>query len=134
MRYVLDASVAVAFLRPTDANHPRVLKFMQKALSAPHDLLVPAIFRVEVAAALARASIGAGDVDRLMAVLLARAEVVTLGPKAARKAAHVAIACRLRGMDAIYVWVAQREGAPLVTLDREVCDRAAKHCELICPP
>jgi predicted nucleic acid-binding protein len=133
MRYVLDASVAVAFLRPTDANHPRALTFMQKALSAQNECLVPAIFEVEVAAALARASVDAADVHRLMAVLLARAHVVTLGPKAARKAAQVAISCRLRGMDAIYVWVAQREGAPLVTLDREVCDRAAKHCEIICP-
>jgi predicted nucleic acid-binding protein len=133
MKCVLDTAVAVAFLRPSDTHHQRAFRFVTPVLMGKHELVLPTIFEVEVLASLARASVPAGDGRASTAAFLNRAKVVTLGPLAARKAAQVAVSCRLRGMDAIYAWVAQREGIPLVTFDRELVDRASAICEVICP-
>jgi len=50
--------------------------------------------------------------------------VVTLDDNLAREAAHVAAAHCLRGSDAVYVAVARRYAAALVTLDSEQAGRA----------
>jgi predicted nucleic acid-binding protein len=52
------------------------------------------------------------------------ARIITLGPRAARAAASTASRTRLPTGDAIYVWVAEREVLPLVTLDTEILARA----------
>jgi predicted nucleic acid-binding protein len=44
--------------------------------------------------------------------------------RAARTAPSTASRTRLRTGDAIYVWVAEREALPLVTLDAEILARA----------
>lgn len=59
------------------------------------------------------------------------AKVVTMGPKAADAARRVAIQTRLRGADAIYVWLAAREGLPLCTSDEEIVERA--RCAILAP-
>ena len=133
MRYVLDASVAVAFLRPTEALHGRAVAFVSPILTGTHTLVVPSIFGVEVTAALARASFPREKIRRFVGAFLVRSTVVTLGPIGMRNAARVAEVTRLRGMDAIYVWVAQREEIPLVTFDRDVAVRATGACEVIHP-
>jgi predicted nucleic acid-binding protein len=133
MRFVLDASVAVAFLRPGDVHYERAVAFVRPVLTGIHSIVVPSIFEVEVSAALARASVSGSDIRTFVGAFLDRAEVITLGPKAARKASRVAQACKLRGMDAIYVWLAQREEAPLVTFDLQVLERAGASCEVVCP-
>lgn len=38
-------------------------------------------------------------------------------------AATLATTCSLRGADAVYVGLARQEGAPLITLDREMIER-----------
>jgi predicted nucleic acid-binding protein len=40
---------------------------------------------------------------------------------------------KLRAADAVYVWLAARENAPLCTLDRELVTRAGAACEVIEP-
>jgi predicted nucleic acid-binding protein len=48
-------------------------------------------------------------------------------------ARSVAVSAKLRGPDALYVWLARREGIPLCTLDREIITRGAGFCQVIAP-
>jgi hypothetical protein len=51
--------------------------------------------------------------------------IVALGRRSARAVRHVVGLTRLRAVDALYVWLAAREGLPLVTFDREILRRAS---------
>jgi predicted nucleic acid-binding protein len=133
VKYVLDASVAVASLRPNDPQHGAAVAFLSPLLKGLDTIVVPAIFRIEVASALARASFGAAQIDRFVQGFLANATVVTIGPKGAQRIQAVAVATRLRAADAIYVWLAEKEGLPLVTADRESHERAAARCQVVGP-
>jgi predicted nucleic acid-binding protein len=121
---VLDASVAVSALRASDANHARSASHLAPLLQGIDTIVVPAIFDVEVVATLVRAGYASVDARRAADLFVSRARMVTLGPRAARAASRTAARTRLRTGDAIYVWVAEREGLPLVTLDAEILARA----------
>jgi predicted nucleic acid-binding protein len=133
MKYVLDASVAVASLRPNEPLHGAAVAFLSPLLSGHDAIVVPAIFRIEGASALARAGFRPAEVDRFVRGFLANAAVVTIGPKRARRIQGVAVATRLRAADATYVWVAETEGIPLVTADQEIHQRAAARCQVVGP-
>jgi predicted nucleic acid-binding protein len=133
MRYVLDASVAVASLRPNEPLHAAAVAFLSPLLKGDDAIVVPAIFRIEVASALARAMFTPAQVARFIGAFVARATIVTIGPRRAIRIERVAIATRLRAADAMYVWLAGREGIPLVTGDAEVQQRATSACRVISP-
>jgi len=122
--FALDASVAIASLRGNDPNHSRAASHLAPLLQGIDSIVVPSIFDVEVVASLVRAGYPAADALRAADLFLARARVVTLGPRAARAASSVAARTRLRTGDAIYVWVAERSGLPLATFDGEILARA----------
>ena len=124
--FVLDASVAVASLQTTSAAYAAARACIARILVGTDSIVVPAIFEVEVTAALARGGVGALQVSRFVGPLLANARVVTVGPRFARAAARLASNASLRGMDAIYVTVASREGVDVVTLDKDVLSRASR--------
>jgi predicted nucleic acid-binding protein len=122
--YVLDASVAISALRASDANHERATAYVVPLVQGVDSIVVPAIFEAEVVATLSRAGVSARDARRAAELFVTHADVVTLGPRAARAAASTASRTRLRTGDAIYVWVAERRLLPLVTLDAEILARA----------
>jgi predicted nucleic acid-binding protein len=124
--FVLDASVAVASVQTTSTAYGAARACIARILVGTDAIVVPAIFEVEVTAALARGGVAALDVARFAGPLLANARVVTVGPRFARAAARLASTASLRGMDAIYVTVASREGVDVVTLDRDVLSRASR--------
>ena len=133
MKYVLDASVAVASLRPNEPLHGAAVAFLSPLLRGHDAIVVPAIFRIEVASALARAGFTPVQVDRFVDRFLANAAVVTIGPKRARRIQRVAVATRLRAADSTHVWLAEREGIPLVTADQEIHQRATARCQVMGP-
>ncbi len=92
------------------------------------EIVVPSLFQVEVAAGLARSGMSRDKVERFVEELLASAEIVTIGPLRARQIQRVAMQTRLRAADAAYVWLAGREGVPLVTVDEQVFERAGTVC------
>jgi predicted nucleic acid-binding protein len=51
--------------------------------------------------------------------------LVPLTEQRARQAAQIAITCRLRGADAVYVALAQELGTTLITWDAELLARGA---------
>jgi predicted nucleic acid-binding protein len=133
MKYVLDASVAVASLRANERLHAASVAYLSPLLAGHDSIVVPSIFRIEVASALARAGFTAAQVGRFVGAFLAGARVATIGPKRAIDIQAVAVDTRLRAADAVYVWLAQKEGIPLVTGDREVQQRGSSRCQVVSP-
>jgi len=134
MKLVLDASVAVAAARPSEpffaVSNARVMDILTNG----HELVLPSLFPVEVAAALARRGHDIGATRRYVDPFTwAPHEIVTLGPKRARLVMDIAMRCKLRAADAVYVWLASRHGLPLCTLDTEIATRAAPLCTVISP-
>jgi predicted nucleic acid-binding protein len=134
MRLVLDASVAIAATRSFEPFYAPARAQVERALQGIDPVVVPAFFFVEVAGALARQGVAESDIQAVLDPFTrAPHEVVTIGPKRARAALRVAIACKLRGPDALYVWLAEREGIPVCTLDEEILLRGAARVQTLRP-
>lgn len=133
--FVIDASVYVSRLRRQEVYHGESARLLDVATARGMQILCPEILPPEVAAALAR---GLDDVElarRAAARLwmLPGHRFVAVDRSLSRLATHLAAKCRLRGCDAIYVALAQQEGARLVTWDRQQLERAAGLVETITP-
>ena len=134
MRIVLDASVAIAAQRPAEPSYAASRARLVRFLTGVDTVLVPSFFIVEVSGALARLGFDAKSIGRIVDRLTASPhEVVTVGPRGARAARAIAIRGKLRGPDALYVWLARREVAPVCTLDREILARGARFCQVMPP-
>lgn len=125
--YTLDANV---FNRNADERDPDYAEChaLIERLHATHQrIIVPAIILAEIAGPLSRfyrnpmrARLYAASVAALPNLTL-----VTIDDALANVAAELAADYAIRGMDAIYVAVAQRHGCAFVTLDAEPRQRAA---------
>lgn len=124
MTPVLDASVFVAAVSPTERNHRQArLLFDSHPDSAPY--LVPELFRVEVIAALARRGEPTELLDTVDALVRGpRFYACPLDERLLDDAVRVARVARLRAFDAVYVALALARGEPLFTLDAEVGARS----------
>jgi predicted nucleic acid-binding protein len=132
--YVLDASVAVAALRDGEPGHRQALRRCLGVFAGRDHIIVPSIFDLEVTSALVRRGIGADSVAAFFERHLAGRQLIPIGPRAVRATKGVVRLTRLRAADALYVWVAAREGIPLVTSDAEVIERAAMAGVSAVPP
>jgi predicted nucleic acid-binding protein len=129
---VLDASVAVAAVRTSEPSHAAARARVERAIQNLDELVLPPIFPVEVGGALARLGVPEANIRRLVDALVRPPhEVVTVGPKRAAAAQALAMRARLRGTDALYVWLAATRGAMLCTLDHEMTLRGGAFCQLI---
>jgi predicted nucleic acid-binding protein len=134
MRLVLDASVAIASLRPQEPRYQAARARLRRLASGDDVAVLPSLFVAEVAGALARLGFDPAAIEAFLGALTAPPhEVVTVGSKRAHAAAHIAVATKLRGADATYVWLAAREGVPVCTLDREMVARGGTACQVIAP-
>lgn len=127
---MLDASVAVAAARPQEPSYTSAFGRVSRILAGLDEIVVPALFRIEVASALSRTGFEPKWVELHVEQLLASATVVVVGPIRSKRVQRVAMAAKLRAADATYVWLASREGIPLVTLDGEVLIRGAALCSV----
>jgi predicted nucleic acid-binding protein len=132
--YVLDASVAVASLRPNEPRHSAARKRLVPLLMGRDTIVVPAIFGIEVASALARVGFTPTDARRCADSFVSRGRLVTIGPRVARATMELAVRARLRAADALYLWVAMKEGLELVTVDAELIKRGTELWPTISPP
>jgi predicted nucleic acid-binding protein len=134
MKLVLDASVAVAAMRPDEPAYAASRARIERALQGADQLVQPALFGVEVAGALARRGVTQVDIRALVRLLRAPPhQIVTIGPKASASAETCALHGILRGADAFYVWLASARGLPLCTLDEDMARRGAAFCEVMAP-
>lgn len=126
MSRVLDASVFIAAMSPPERNHAQALRLYRARPPGGQDL-VPAVFRVEVVAALSRRREPTAVIDAADALVQGpRFRRVELDDSLVAVAAHVARQAGVRAYDALYAAVALREGAPLCTLDGDLVTRLAE--------
>ena len=126
--FAVDASVFVASCRPREPGHLASVDFMGALLDADVLLVEPAILPVEVGGALHRAGMDAESAREYAESLFEQPHLnlVATDERMARRSLAVAIQCRLRGADALYVAAAAQYGARLITLDGEQLERAPK--------
>jgi predicted nucleic acid-binding protein len=121
---VVDASVLVAALHPSDTGHAACIRWLRSAAGAARPASAPSIVLAEVASAVARATSDADLALRVVhALRLGWLELVPVTEQLATRAAEIAALHGVRGCDAVYLALAESRGDALVTLDREQLDR-----------
>ncbi len=127
MKVTLDATVWLAALSPAERDHAKCESLVSSLIERGVRLHQPGLFVIEVCATVARRT-----GNRVLAIEAGRATlgvpglvVHALDHDLAAEAAEIAAACALRGADAVYVATARRTDATLLTLDRELRERAA---------
>lgn len=133
--YTIDASVFLNAFNPYEEGHQESRLLLEMLQQRAYPLAEPVLLLPELAATIARgrhdATLAlefANAVQRLPHIILVPVDA-GLGGQAAEIAARV----RLRGSDAVYVAVATRFSATLVTLDREQLERAHATVRVCCP-
>jgi predicted nucleic acid-binding protein len=120
---VLDASLFLAKISPAEKHHVLASQLYDSAPETQR-FVVPALFRVEVLAALARRNERDEVLDIVDAIVSGpRFYPVALEAPLLERAAEVARSARLRAYDAVYAALALERDAALVTLDRDVCSK-----------
>jgi predicted nucleic acid-binding protein len=119
---VVDTSFLVAIFLPTDRNHPAATQWLAENY-AKRDLMAPSLARCEFASALARNGVSPESVDEALAALERRFTIFDTTEEMLRLATEVARDHRVRGCDSVFVALASRQRARLVTFD---ADQAAK--------
>lgn len=124
--FTVDASVFVSAFTPSEPAHQASKDFLFQVRQKGAPLIVPTLVIVEIAAAIGRGQ-GKPDLGYAFAMQVNRFPDITFVPlddDLAGEAAEIAASHRLRGSDAVYVAVARRFAAALVTLDSEQAGRA----------
>jgi len=85
MTYVLDASVAVAAMRDHEPFHAAALARCLPVFAGREDIVVPAIFDVEVTSALVRRGAEPARVAELLDRHLSARRLVTIGHRNDRR-------------------------------------------------
>ena len=126
MRVTLDASVWLAASSPREREHLPCATLVRRLLERRVALHQPGLFLIEVSASVARrtrdeamALEAAGKARSMPGMVI---HELTLAART--DATDVAARCALRGADAVYVTTARHAQATLVTMDREVRERA----------
>lgn len=121
-QFCIDASVVVASLTETEPGYAASAAFLARWIDLPSTLVAPDLLKVEVAAAVSRATndeqaglLALQNMKRFVGI-----NFLSFSPAAIELVARTAAAFKLRTGDAFYVAIAVRERIPLVTLDREI--------------
>ncbi len=124
--FTVDASVFVSAFSPTEAGSEQSWRFLGQIMEAEIPVFVPTLMLVEVVASLARKQNNTTlALDWMETIQQSNfLTFIPLDDDLTEEAAEIAAAHRLRGSDAVYVAVARRFGAALVTLDAEQGERA----------
>ncbi len=135
MHVTLDASVWLSALSTHEPEHARCTSLLDSLVAQRTPLHQPGLFVIEICAAIARRT---GDralaMEAAAAVLeMPNLQLYELTHELAAQAADIAARCSLRGADAVYVATAREAGAILITLDREMLERAADVLHVVTP-
>jgi len=128
MNAVLDASVWVARLVRQDAFHEPIKRWMETRRTAGERFYAPDLLLAETSSAIRRRLDDAVLAARAVEVLihLPALYLVEMDRELMVNASKLAAELGLRGADATYAALAQRLNLPLVTLDVDQRERAAK--------
>jgi predicted nucleic acid-binding protein len=132
MFIVMDASVWVARLVSQDAFYNPVREWISAHLEADDQFLAPSLLLAEIGGAISRRttpSLGLKAIEQVQD--LPGLQLVEMEHALLREAAQLAAELGLRGADSTYVAVAVRLDLPLVTLDVDQRDKAAKRVKVL---
>jgi predicted nucleic acid-binding protein len=135
MSVVIDASIWVASVRPSEQHHAASRQFLQSIGDNAVDVYCPSLVLPECMAAIARPTGDATLADALVHKLesFPRLSLISLTLDQAHRAAVIARDCRLRGADSVYVATADYAKAYLVTWDVEVVTRCGSLIQAMTP-
>jgi len=122
----VDAGVFVSAFTPSEPAHSASKAFLRQARQSGAPLCQPTLVIVEIAATIGQGQ-GKPDLGYAFALEVGRfpgLTLVALDDALAQEAAELAARHRLRSSDAVYVAVARRFNAALVTPDSEQAQRA----------
>lgn len=131
--YVVDASVWVSRMLPSDRYHQPSLRWLR--LARGELFAGPVVLLTEIGGPVAR-MMGQAEVAARIVSVVRRLSYVRLYPVSesfARFSADLAAQLRLRGADALYVALASRMGIPLVTWDSEQLQRGRGAATTVTP-
>lgn len=132
---VIDASAWISRILPFDSNHSAAHRWINHHIAEGGSLIAPALFAVEIAAGIVRATqseqIAGNALSELY--LFSYLRLLPMDQALTDDAADVAIQFRLRGADSFYVAVAHQLKLPLVTFDNEQLTRPASIITTIRP-
>ncbi len=133
--YTVDASVFLNAFNPAEAGHADSRALLEKLQRAQTPIIVPTLLLPEVAAAIRRGRRNEALAKQFAATLrrLPHLVFIPLDDNLAARSADTAAAYRLRGSDAVYVALAMRFGAALITLDKEQHNRAKPNLQSYYP-
>lgn len=126
MYLTLDSSTIVASLRKNEENHKECRTLLEKVKDGKFIALEPYIVLVEVAAAIRRrtnskelAGRVKNDLEEMETIFF-----FDLVKSRADKAIDIAKQTGVRGMDAVVIQIAKENDASLVSLDKEMVEKA----------
>jgi len=121
-RLVVDSSVLTSLVHGKDKNHPRAREWFA-GLSGGTELFMPSLALCEVTSALARNDVEKDQIDHAQALLRSWVNVLSTNDELVSEATRIARDHRVRGCDCIFVALARRERATLVTFDKDQAEK-----------
>lgn len=134
--FVIDSSVLVASLIPSDRFFERSMSVIEKILTHKRITCTSVIVPTEVCGAIMRRtndaqSARATRIQMQKWVQLGLLELVELNRKRMQEAQELAIKHSIKGMDAIITQVANERSLPLLTFDKELSAKISGSVETI---
>lgn len=132
---VIDTSFYIALVNAAEPGHVAARQWFQSALKNNDHLIAPVIMLPEAGAAISRGLDNNILAQRVVQNIhrLSMLELVPVDDELAASAAEIAIECRIRGCDAVFVALAQRRSEPLVTFDKQQRERSPASVTVIEP-
>lgn len=136
MRYVLDASAALCWVRPRP-NSGKALGLRTDFENAVHELIAPSVFSGEVASALTKAErqmlIQVGDARPLLGQILLTPPIMYPYEPLLDRAVDISSQTRSGLYDCLYVALAEREGCEMATDDQKLIANLMSQFPFIVP-
>lgn len=132
MFIVVDASIWVARLVSEDIFYEPVKEWMSTRLEEDDQFLAPSLLLAEIGGAISRRttpSLGLKAIEQVQS--LSGLQLVEMENLLLQEAAQLAARLGLRGADSTYVAIAARLDLPLMTLDIDQKERAAKRIKVL---
>jgi len=132
---VVDANVWLSACGSQEPCHAEAVAFLKRCLELNALFLLPALILPEVSGTASRRTRDEQDGRALVEQLQRLPKVLffDLDMRRAREAARLAGQLFLRGADAQYAALALERHAPLITLDREMLQRAKGTVDCVTP-
>lgn len=124
---VVDTSVWVSWLRPSETNHRSSSTWMEQFIARNGLLVSPTMLLIEVAASISRLTGQALRAKEAITKLnsISKIQIFPMDASLVQIAIDAATGLQLRAGDAIYVALAHQLNIPLVSWDKEQLQKAS---------